>query len=165
MPQLSVLPQPSLMTPQLSFWARQVVFMQEPTPQTLGVPPPPQFRPVPQVPQDSVFPQPSGSVPQFRPPQVTGTHGTPQTFGVPPAPQERPPVHVPQVSVLPHPSETDPHLAFRLEQVDGVQVPLFDPGTGGVQAARRSANRAAAGKRGINVSGRNGGGIAESSES
>jgi hypothetical protein len=44
-----------------------VVGVQLPIPQTLGVPPPPQLWPVPQLPQLTLPPQPSGTVPQFWP--------------------------------------------------------------------------------------------------
>src|SRR5207249_3618232 len=75
-PQLSVPPQPSETVPQSAPWAAQVVGVQAPVPQTLGVPPPPQVCGAVQLPQLKVPPQPSGAVPQLFPScaQVLGTH-------------------------------------------------------------------------------------------
>ncbi|HZJ56303.1 MAG TPA: hypothetical protein VFD38_19330 [Myxococcaceae bacterium] len=55
------------MVPQFLPWAAQVVGVQLPVPQTFEVPPPPQVSPAPQLPQLTLPPQPSGTLPQFWP--------------------------------------------------------------------------------------------------
>jgi hypothetical protein len=70
------------------------------------------------VPQLSVPPHPSGTVPQFLDPHVCGVHA--QTFGTLPAPHVSKPVHVPQFRVPPHPSGTVPQFLPSDAHVTGV---------------------------------------------
>jgi hypothetical protein len=75
-PQLSMLPHPSEIAPQVAFSDEQVFGEQVPTPQTSDVPPPPHVSGDPQVPHMSAPPHLSGLFPQltWRPAQVAGTH-------------------------------------------------------------------------------------------
>jgi hypothetical protein len=66
-PQFTVPPQPSEIGPHSAPTLEQVRGVQEGTPQTFGVPPPPQMAGEVQVPQVSVPPQPSAITPQFAP--------------------------------------------------------------------------------------------------
>jgi hypothetical protein len=85
----------------------------------LGVPPPPQVVPLPQVPQLSVPPQPSEMAPQFllEAEQVVGVHAT---HALVLWLQVIPPVHPPQSMKPPHPSGTAPHWPLA-QVVAGVQ--------------------------------------------
>jgi hypothetical protein len=117
-PQLTVLPQPSPMGPQLSVAPHGFgLGVQLGAPQTLGVPPPPHEEPAGQLPQLTVLPQPSPTEPQLTPSaaQVApsdppmGVHaGAPHWLGVPPPPHVWFAGHVPQLSVLPQPSPAGP---------------------------------------------------------
>jgi hypothetical protein len=71
--------------------------------------------PLPQVPQSSVPPQPSGIVPQVllsyaQVVRVQPAAGVPHTFAVPPPPQVWPWGQLPQSSFAPQPSSTWPQL-------------------------------------------------------
>src|SRR5690242_11067151 len=98
------------MIPQFLFCAAQVLGAQVPGAQTLATPAPPHARPLPQVPQVRVPPQPSGIVPQFlcAAVQVVGaqllTFGAAQTLATPAPPQVSPDLHPPQLSSPPQPS-------------------------------------------------------------
>ena len=94
-------------------------------PHTLGVPPPPQDSPGPQVPQSRSAPQPSATGPQFACAlvQVRGAQrGAPQTFAMPPPPQVVPLAQAPQLRSPPQPSARGPQVAPTLAQVRGTQV-------------------------------------------
>src|SRR5438132_9214572 len=102
LPQLSVPPHPSEMTPQFLPCAAHVVGVHVPMPHTFCVPPPPHvFMPV-QVPQFSVPPHPSAAVPQVHP-RAAHVVGEQHRLGVAP-PQTAGAVHAPQLNVPPHPS-------------------------------------------------------------
>ena len=116
MPQLSVLPQPSAILPQVLPWAEQVVGTQ---PQILDVPLPPQVWGLTHVPQLSVPPQPSETLPQVRARaeqvvgvQAPGAPGTPrplpQTLEVPLPPQVWGLGHEPQLRAPPQPMKETP---------------------------------------------------------
>ena len=89
-----------------------------PPPQTFGVPPPPQVWGAVQLPQFSVPPQPSETMPQLSPSaaHVVGTHVVVQTLFV----QVWPMLHVPQLNVPPHPSGMLPQFFPCAAHVVGV---------------------------------------------
>jgi hypothetical protein len=94
------------MNPHSAVSPAQVFGLQLPTPQTFGVPPPPQV-PLEHVPQLTVPPQPSLMGPQLAPTlaQVRGEQaGVPHTLAVPPPPQVSGAPHWPQSSRPPQPS-------------------------------------------------------------
>ena len=103
MPQLSTLPQPSPIWPQLAPAPAQVMGVQA-LPQWLAVPPPPQICGDVQVPQVMEPPQPSGTEPQLSPAGhvVAGVHVLELHE---PALQLRPDVQVPHDTTPPHPSD------------------------------------------------------------
>jgi len=98
--------------------------VQVPSPQTLGVPLPPQVSGAVHCPQSISFPQPSDSVPQLAPADahVMGVQehrlSAPQVSGA---------VQLPQSIVEPHPSEMVPHSALFSSQVMGTQASVLPP--------------------------------------
>jgi hypothetical protein len=90
-------PQPSLAVPQLNVSSAQV-FGVHTGPQTLFMPPPPQFWPLGQLaPHWMVPPHPSAARPQLKPSwaQVCGVHVGPHMPDLPPAPHDSPAPQVP----------------------------------------------------------------------
>ena len=90
--------------------------------QTFASPAPPQVVGAGQVPQLSIFPQPSAIMPQLAPraAHVVGLH--PHLPDVPPPPQVAGATHgLPQSSALPHPSEACPHSTPTSEHFFGTQ--------------------------------------------
>jgi hypothetical protein len=110
-PQLSVLPQPSLTAPQFAPACAQVRGVQVPWPHTSGVPPPPHVWGDEQVPQSSWPVQPSLTVPQFFPSwaQVRAVHVTCSHWFC--ALQTCIAPHEPQLRSAEQPSLRVPHVA------------------------------------------------------
>ncbi len=102
-PQVTSLPQPSEIWPQVNPIFSQVMALHVPVPQRLG-PAAPQVWPAAQSPQFSTPPQLSGSMPQFLPSasQVVGTQ--PQVLGAPAPPQVSGAWQPPQFKSWPQPS-------------------------------------------------------------
>src|SRR5207253_1765755 len=77
-----------------------------------------------QVPQESMPPHPSGTIPQFlpRPTQVAGVQ--PHTLAAPPPPQVCGAVQAPQFNMPPHPSPIEPQFLPAATQVVGVQIAM-----------------------------------------
>jgi hypothetical protein len=95
---VSIPPHPSSITPQCAPAASHVLGLQ---PQRLAAPAPPHVSGAVHVPQLSVFPQPSETVPQFKL-SVRHVFGTqipvPHLFA-PPTPHMSVPVHVPHIRI------------------------------------------------------------------
>src|SRR5204863_6355488 len=104
--------------------------VQVPAPQTLATPglaappsasaavvPPPQVRPVVQLPQLRMPPQPSGIWPQFLPTPPQLRRVQPQTFFLPPPPPAPSVPHDPQSSTPAQPPETRPQFLFSAAHV------------------------------------------------
>src|SRR3954464_894502 len=99
------------MSPQVLCCATHVVATHNPTPQTLGVPAPPQLCPVGQPPGMSqliVEPQPSVVLPQFLPSCAHVFGVQPQTFAGPPPPHVFGSPQPPQLTMGPQPLSTAP---------------------------------------------------------
>jgi len=93
-------------------------------PHTLSVPAPPHVCGAAQLPQASILPQPSGTLPQLlpSPAQVAGVQ--PHTLALPltPPPQLCGAVQLPQLSVIPQPSLTVPQFLPCAMQLIGMHT-------------------------------------------